>query len=126
MSVYFFIILIIFFIGWEVGWYLMGVRPMFPWKLRKNFDRIKEEAVLVDVRTDAEYNLFHINGAVHLPEILAFPDAAEKLDPGKPVIVICMTGHRSPIAAYNLKKNGFKEVYSLTWGMLAWKLTKII
>ncbi len=126
MSSYFLIILIIFFIGWEVGWYLMGVRPMFPWKLRKNFDRIREEAVLLDVRTDAEYNLFHIDGAVHLPEILVFPDAAKHLDAEKPVIVICMTGHRSPIAAYNLKRNGFKEVYSLTWGMLAWKLTKFI
>jgi rhodanese-related sulfurtransferase len=33
-----------------------------------------------------------------------------------------MTGHRSPMVAYQLKKRGYKQVYNLTWGMLAWKL----
>ena len=126
MNIDIFVVLIIFFIGWEVFWYFLGVQPMYPWKLRKNLDRIKKEAALVDVRTAAEYKLFHIDGAVHLPEILVYPEAAKNLDPDKPVIVICMTGHRSPIAGYKLKKHGLKEVYSLTWGMLAWKLTKII
>jgi rhodanese-related sulfurtransferase len=40
----------------------------------------------------------------------------------EPVIVICMTGHRSPMVAYQLKKRGYRQVYNLTWGMLAWKL----
>ena len=44
----------------------------------------------------------------------------KKLD--EPVVIICMTGHRSPIVAHQLKKHGYNRVYNLTWGMLAWKL----
>lgn len=95
---------------------------MFPWKLKKNFSQIKEEMTIIDVRTQAEYNLFHIKDVIHLPEILAFPSAADKFDRNKPVLVVCMTGHRSPIAAYMLKKYGFKKVFHLSWGMLAWKI----
>ena len=95
---------------------------MFPWKLKKDLARIKKEMTFIDVRTLAEYKLFHMEGVVHLPEILAFPDAARQIDINKPVLVICMTGHRSPIAAYNLKKYGFREVHHLSWGMLARKL----
>lgn len=95
---------------------------MFPWKLKKNFVQMKKEMTFIDVRTLAEYNLFHIDGVIHLPEILAYPSAADNIDRNRPIIVICMTGHRSPIAAYMLKKYGFKNVYHLSWGMLAWKL----
>jgi rhodanese-related sulfurtransferase len=107
---------------WELTWYYLGVGLMSPWKLKKNFAHLKKEMTFIDVRTPTEYNMFHIEDVIHLPEILVFPKAADKIDRNKPVLVICMTGHRSPIAAYMLKKYGFKNVYHLSWGMLAWKL----
>jgi rhodanese-related sulfurtransferase len=118
------IVILVLVFCWDAGWYAMGVLPMFPWKLRDGLLTIREEMTLLDVRTTAEFNLFHIDGAIHLPEILAFPDAADRFDRGKPVVVICMTGHRSAIAAFMLKRHGFSEVYSLTWGMIAWKIFK--
>ena len=42
----------------------------------------------------------------------------------KTVVVICMTGHRSPMVAYGLEKAGFARVYNLTWGMVGWEVWK--
>jgi rhodanese-related sulfurtransferase len=123
VSIYIYGAVIVFFVVWELGWYYMGVGLMAPWKLKKNLAQMQKEMTFIDVRTLAEYKMFHIEGAKHLPEILAFPDAANEIDRSKPILVICMTGHRSPIAAYMLKKHGFKNVYHLSWGMLGWKLS---
>jgi len=38
-------------------------------------------------------------------------------------VIICMTGHRSSVVAYRLKKRGFTEVHNLTFGMLGWLLS---
>ncbi len=77
---------------------------------------------LIDVRTPWEYNWYHINGAVNKPALLLDINALPDIRMEDPIIVICMSGHRSPLVAYRLKKRGFKEVYNLTGGMLAWKL----
>jgi len=42
--------------------------------------------------------------------------------PSQEVVVICMTGHRSPLVAYGLKKRGYARVYNLTWRMAGWKM----
>jgi rhodanese-related sulfurtransferase len=34
-----------------------------------------------------------------------------------------MTGHRSSVVAYGLKRRGFTKVYNLTFGMLGWLLS---
>jgi rhodanese-related sulfurtransferase len=39
------------------------------------------------------------------------------------LVIICMTGHRSSVVAYRLKKRGFTEVHNLTFGMLGWLLS---
>jgi rhodanese-related sulfurtransferase len=115
-------IIIIIIVGWDIAWYLAGVKPLFPWHLKKMLKGHGANLTLIDVRTPLEYNWFHIKGAVNKPELLidisALPAACQE----DPVIVICMTGHRSPPVAYRLKRRGFKKVYNLTWGMLAWKL----
>ncbi|WP_373498626.1 rhodanese-like domain-containing protein [Desulfococcus sp.] len=109
-------------VGWDAGWVAAGVKPMFPWQLRKHLAESKLDPVLIDVRTPAEYRLFHIAGARLRPDLLLRPGALELEDPLRPVVVICMTGHRSPVAAHRLGKHGIRNVYNLTWGMLGWKL----
>jgi len=116
------IVVLVVVVGWEVFWYWMGVKPLFPWQLKQNLARMKQEAELVDVRTRPEYDLLHISGVSHQPELVSDPGAYRPSDPEKPVVVICMTGHRSPIVAYRLKKRGIDTVYNLTWGMVGWKL----
>jgi len=116
------IILILLLIAWDFAWYLAGVKPLFPWQLKKLLRGRGNQVNLIDVRTPLEYNWFHINGAVNTPQLLLDINAQPATKKENPLIVICMTGHRSPLVAYRLKKRGFKKVYNLTWGMLGWKL----
>ena len=116
------IILAVLIIGWDVAWYFAGVKPLFPWQLEKLRNGDKKTVSLIDVRTPGEFNWFHIDGAANMPDLLSNVEGFKGKRVDEPVIVICMTGHRSPMVAYQLKKRGYKQVYNLTWGMLAWKL----
>lgn len=117
------IVIVLLLAGWDFGWYLAGVKPLFPWQLKKLLENKRDAISLIDVRTRWEFNWFHINGAANRPDLLYDLEALPAKSKDAPAIVICMTGHRSPLVAYRLKKRGFKRVYNLTWGMLAWKLS---
>jgi len=116
------IIFLLIVFGWDIAWYLFGVKPIFPWQLKKMLHKGQNPGKLIDVRTPLEFNWFHIDGAANRPDILFSTDRFKDKNYDEPMIIICMTGHRSPIVAYQLKKSGYKRVYNLTWGMLAWKL----
>jgi rhodanese-related sulfurtransferase len=110
-----------FVIGWEVFWRMMGIRPMGPMRLKRMLQKpTGSEPFLVDVRTAAEFRLFHIRGAESRPGLLLDPNALAMQDRQRPLVVVCLSGHRSPIVGARLKKLGFKDVYYLSWGMLAW------
>ena len=75
---------------------------------------------LLDVRSKPEWDSGHIKVAQHLPItqlITSVPDIPKDAE----VIVTCGTGYRGNIAASYLKRQGFKRVYSLAGGMMAWK-----
>jgi len=75
---------------------------------------------ILDVRQPWEYEKEHITGAKLIP----LPQLSEKigeLDPEKSTIVNCAVGGRSRVAAQLLSGQGFKEVYNLKGGILAWK-----
>ncbi|MBI5649024.1 MAG: rhodanese-like domain-containing protein [Chloroflexi bacterium] len=76
---------------------------------------------LLDVRTHAEFGAGHIARAKSVP-IHELPKMLDALgfDPNKPVIAICLSGHRSIPAYRLLKRAGYREVYSLAGGMTAW------
>jgi rhodanese-related sulfurtransferase len=116
------IILALLIFGWDFAWYVAGVKPIFPWQLKRRLNSSKKDAKLIDVRTRFEFNWFHIKGAENHPVPGLDPTRLDKMDKEKPVVVICLSGHRSPGVVHRLKKLGFKEVYNLTWGMLFWKL----
>ncbi len=112
-----FTVVIIFISGWEFGWWALGVKPLLPWRLKV------ENYTVIDVRTTPEYRLFHIDGAKNYPELLFHPELLKSQDPSKPLVVICLTGHRSSVVAYRLKRQGFTKVHNLTFGMLGWLLS---
>lgn len=76
---------------------------------------INNEAILVDVRTEEEYNEKHIEGAV----LLTLDDINENNakdvigDLDKYIIVYCKSGVRSNEAYNKLKELGYKNVYDL-------------
>ena len=72
---------------------------------------VKEGAVIVDVRSAAEFKSGHIPGSMNIP----LPDiqrSISKLNKEKPVITCCASGIRSASAKSILKANGFKEVHN--------------
>jgi rhodanese-related sulfurtransferase len=116
-------LLLVFLVGWEVLWWAMGVRPMGPWALRGLLKSEAPDLRLIDVRTRGEYRWFHIPGAVSYPELLLHPEELTVEVKERPLVLICLSGHRAPVAAFRLKQLGFKEVSYLSWGMLAWVLS---
>ncbi|MGE4299277.1 MAG: rhodanese-like domain-containing protein [Desulfovibrionaceae bacterium] len=107
-------------VAWDPLWRLAGVRQLFPWELRRMLASNPGGVALLDVRTPLEYGLFHIRGARNVPRLPVAPELGR--DPAaRPRVVVCMTGHRSPLAAWRMRGDG--ETYNLTWGMLGWLVT---
>jgi rhodanese-related sulfurtransferase len=77
---------------------------------------------VVDARTGLEYNQGTIAAAWHAP-VTEMPATIERLplDRSRPVIVLCLSGHRSRPGTRWLRGHGF-EAYSLKGGIAAWKL----
>ena len=82
----------------------------------------RQDALVVDVREQAEYAQSHILNARGLPlsQIEARIGDIEKFK-DKPVIVYCATGNRSSAAASVLRKCGFSNVSNLSGGFAAWQ-----
>ena len=82
----------------------------------------RQDALLVDVREQAEYAQSHILNArwVPLSQIDARLAEIEKFK-DKPVIVYCASGNRSSAAAAALRKSGFSNVSNLSGGFAAWR-----
>lgn len=81
----------------------------------------REGAVVVDVRTDKEYQEGHIMNSLHIPLGMLDNRLSElKEFKSRPLILTCRTGSRSLTAASTLKKQGFEAVNNLSGGMLAW------
>lgn len=79
-------------------------------------------AQLVDVRTPEEVAQGRIAGAVNY-NIMGegFTEQVKQLDPTQPVLLYCRSGRRSANAARQLAAMGFKQVYDLEGGIIAWQ-----
>ena len=91
----------------------------------KDFVARHEAAVILDVRTPVEYEMSHIPGAVNVNvQDESFEDMVIALDPNKAYIVHCSknpANGRSNRALEKLQSLGFKHLYSLEGGYVAWK-----
>ena len=77
--------------------------------------------ILIDARTQEEYDEGHIPGAILIPEY-EIADRAEKELPDKDqlILVYCRSGRRSKIAAEELVKLGYTNVKEFG-GIIAWE-----
>lgn len=73
-----------------------------------------EDAVLLDVRSELEYNNGHIEGALNIP-VDNLRKRLQELDKNKEIIEYCQVGLRGYIASRILSQNGFK-VKNVTGG----------
>jgi rhodanese-related sulfurtransferase len=101
-------------------WLPFGTVPEIPPEQLKNWLDEGKPVQLVDSRTPVEYRQGHIEGARQAP-VTDLPEAINRLelDVTRPVVVICLSGHRSRPGTRLLRKRGY-QAYSLKGGMLAW------
>ncbi len=93
----------------------MGIRQIAARELDQ-----KKGAVILDVRTDKEYDAGHIPGAVHIP-LTEIGNRIKKLKKDKELVVYCQRGNRSIWAIKRLIGMGYKNLYNLKGGYNAWK-----
>lgn len=75
-------------------------------------------AVLVDVRTPAEFEVSHIQGAINIDyENVNFESEVKKLDTSKTYFVYCRSGNRSSKSIIIMKNSGIKNIYDLQGGI---------
>ena len=76
---------------------------------------INEGAIVVDVRSEDEYNQNHIGGAILLSLDNINDDSVSAIIDSKdtPIIVYCRSGNRSSQALEKLEELGYTEVYDL-------------
>ena len=84
-------------------------------------EMVKQGAMIVDVRTPAEYLGGHIKGSVNIPLQVLDKNIA-KLKKDNPVITCCASGMRSGSAKSMLKAKGFDVHNGGGWNSLKSKL----
>jgi rhodanese-related sulfurtransferase len=87
-------------------------------------NKIRQKSVqLIDVRTPEEYGAGHIQGALNIDVQSGDFESqvSTKISRKKPVAVYCRSGKRSERAASALSKMGYKVIYDLKGGYLAWE-----
>jgi hydroxyacylglutathione hydrolase len=83
-------------------------------------ESLKHGAVtLVDVRNPNEWTESRIDGARHIP-LGYLADRADEIPKTKPIVVQCLSGGRSSIAASILQARGVEKVINLSGGISDW------
>jgi rhodanese-related sulfurtransferase len=95
----------------------LGIKQITP----KELDQ-KKGIVILDVRSNKEYERGHIPGAVHVP-LSDIGDKIKKLKKDKDIVVYCQNGNRSIWAIKRLMGMGFSSLTNLKGGFDAWKRT---
>ena len=98
----------------------LEVTPEQAWAMIQQ-NKNNPQFVILDVRTPKEFFQGHIAKAINIDFYsLSFNQELGKLDPAKTYLVYCRTGGRSGAAQKVMLKMGFKKVYNMTGGILAW------
>jgi adenylyltransferase/sulfurtransferase len=86
-------------------------------ELKKKLDA-KADIFILDVREPHEYQICNLKG--YLIPVGDLPKRVNELDSSREIIAHCRSGVRSAKAVNFLRRSGFKKVYNLTGGILAW------
>lgn len=88
---------------------------LFGPNINREYERFQatEKAVLIDVRTRAEYDAGHISGSLNVP--LGSIGSIKKTVPNMetPVYLYCQSGARSGMAVRTLKQMGYTKATNM-------------
>ena len=114
-----FVVLILMLISSEIGRFTRRFKMISPAELVRLINR--DNALVIDVSTAAEFEKGHIAGARHV--------AMSQFDPSNkelarvrelPVVVVCRSGTTAQNVCGRLSKAGFTQVHCLDGGLNAW------
>jgi phage shock protein E len=97
-----------------------AVAALMVWKslglvsVRAAVEHLKKGAQVIDVRTPEEFRRDHLPGAVNVP-LHELEERIGKVAPDKnqPLLLHCLSGGRSGIAARKLRQLGYQQVFNL-------------
>lgn len=107
---------------------LSEVDEIFPWDLAERLEK-NPDLLLLDVREPYEFDAMHVPGSLNVPRGIlesacewdyeeTVPELVESRE--REVVVICRSGYRSVLAAYAMKRMGYRNVCSLKTGVRGW------
>jgi len=88
-----------------------------PRGLKARLDR-GDDVFILDVREPHEFQICNLNG--HLIPLGELPRRAHELDSSREIVAHCRSGKRSAEAVEFLRKAGFRKIWNLKGGILAW------
>ena len=79
---------------------------------------------IISVRAESAYDPGHVPGAINIPyrSVADLVNFTNLVDPGKPVVAYCYTGHTGSLSTVALGILGYKVV-NLLYGMNGWSTT---
>jgi len=80
----------------------------------------RADLVILDVRSPAEFDEGHIEGAVNIP-VDSLEGRLGELDKGDELLVYCRIGNRSRRATGILRENGFSKIFHMVGGIEGWR-----
>jgi rhodanese-related sulfurtransferase len=77
---------------------------------------------LIDVREESEFARDHLPGAIHLGKGVIERDIEQRVpELSAEIVLYCGGGYRSALAADNLQKMGYTNVWSMDGGWRGWR-----
>ena len=92
-------------------------------ELAARLERAVEPPLLLDVRSDAEFDVSHLPGALHTPDRASALAALEDVPRDREVVLYCAVGYRSAKLARELRGDGFTDLRNLEGSIFEWANT---
>ena len=103
--------------GEEAPSTVTNIPEITPRELKARLER-GDDLYILDVREPHEYQICNLGG--HLIPLGELSRRAAELDSSKEIVAHCRSGKRSADAVDFLRKAGFKKIWNLKGGILAW------
>jgi len=103
--------------GEEAPSTVTNIPEMTPTELKSRLDR-GDDLYILDVREPHEYQICNLHG--HLIPLGELPRRVHELDSSREIVAHCRSGKRSAEAVQFLQKAGFRKIWNLKGGILAW------
>ena len=101
------------------------VRPLIKeLNVQETYQKLQaqDNIILIDVREDHEWDNSRIPNSIHIGRGILERDIAKHIsDKNTEIILYCGGGFRSALAAINLQKMGYTNVFSINSGIRDWQ-----